>query len=105
MNSLSRINSLLNKDSIKDADVNFLIKGKKVKTSIYNRKQLSLSDIWSLANKYKIKAEQMFRGSNNDFWLITDITNKDNLFKMMYELNPALSSYNLNSIFENALKK
>lgn len=91
--------------SIKDADVNFLIKGKKVKTNIYNKKQLSLSDILNLGHKYKIKAEQMFRGSNNDFWLITDITNKDNLFKMMYELNPALSSYNLNSIFENALKK
>lgn len=90
---------------VKDADVNFLIKGKKVKTNVYNRNKLDFGNIWNLGRKYNVKIERMFSTSDSDFWFTTDITNKDNLFKMMREVNPALSSYNLNDIFENVLKK
>ena len=90
---------------VRDADVNFLIKGKKVKTNVYNRNKLDFGSILNLGRKYNINVEQMFRGSNTDFWLTTDITNKDNLFKMMHELNSSLSTYSLANIFEKALKK
>lgn len=107
--SMSDVVKLLNivdtYKKVKDADVNFLIKGKKVKTNVYNKNELDFGSIWNLGRKYNVKVEQMFRASNTDFWLITDITNKDNLFKMMHELNPALSTYSLNDIFEKALKK